>query len=205
MEAIKEIKVFLSCPGDLKDILPVVDDFLEEENIFLEKNHKIRLELEHWKKNVYLGKGNPRVQDRINERLVSFCDIYIGVLWTRFGMPPGVREDGITYESGTEEEFFTALHLKKEVWFFFCDIPRNSSDIDPKQLENVKKFKKRLQELNVEYGNFTEKKQFRRMLKSNLSYWFDKQRIIPTADMAQNNQLPSIPTIEDFKKFNKGF
>jgi hypothetical protein len=203
MEDIKEIKVFLSCPGDLKHLLPVVDEFLDDENIFLVKNHKIRLELEYWKKNVYLGKGNPRVQDRINERLVSYCDIYIGVLWTRFGMPPGVRKDGITYDSGTEEEFFAALDLKKEVWFFFCDIPVNPSSIDPKQFENVNKFKKRLQELNIEYGNFTEEKQFRRMLISNLTYWFDKQRIIPTEDAGQNSHL--LPTIKDFKKLNKGF
>lgn len=203
MEAIKEIKVFLSCPGDLKDILPVVDEILDDVNIFLVKNYKIRLELEHWKKTIYLGKGNPRVQDRINERLVAFCDIYIGVLWTRFGMPPGIREDGITYDSGTEEEFFTALDLKKELWFFFCDSKINPSKIEPEQLIKVNEFKKLLQEKQIWYEGYTEEKEFRRKLKLNVSNWIhDQYKIIPKENVDQNIH---IPTIEDFKKSSKGF
>jgi hypothetical protein len=203
MEDIKEIKVFLSCPGDLKDLLPVVDEFLEEENIFLEQNHKIRLELKHWKKNVYLGKGNPRVQDRINERLVSFCDIYIGVLWTRFGMPPGIRLDGKKYGSGTEEEFFTAMDLEKELWFFFCDSKINPSKIEPEQLMKVNEFRKRLEELQILYEWYTAPNEFRRKLKSNLSSWiYEQYKIIPKENVDQNIH---IPTIEDFKKYSKGF
>jgi hypothetical protein len=203
MEAIKEIKVFLSCPGDLKDILPVVDEFLEEENIFLGKNYKIRLELKHWKKNIYPGKGVPRVQDRINEQLVKNCDIYVGILWTRFGMPPGVRLDGKKYGSGTEEEFFIALDLGIPSWFLFCDIPINPSKIEPEQLKKVNEFKKRLQEQQILYEGYTEEKEFRRKLKSYFSNWICEQyKIIPMENVAHETH---IPTIEDFKKFNKGF
>jgi hypothetical protein len=204
MEYIKEIKVLLSCTGELEHFLPIVDDILEEQNIFIERNHKMRFKLEHWKRDVYLGEGDPRPQDRLNERLVFGCDIFLGILWTRFGKPPGVREDGITYDSGTEEEFRIAQQLKKERWFFFCDIRINPSKIEPEQLRKVKDFKKSIQE-SEEYGDFSDETEFRKMLISNISNWFEKQRIIPTEDMAQDNQLPTIPTIEDFKKFNKGF
>lgn len=202
MEDIKEIKVFLSCPGDLKDFLPVVDKFLNYENIDLIKNHNIRLELKHWKKNIYPGKGAPRVQDSINEQLVLSCDIYVGILWTRFGMPPGVRLDGKKYGSGTEEEFFAALDLDKELWFFFCDIPINPSKIEPEQLKKVIEFKKRLQEQHILYIDFEKIEELERKLKFNLSEWIYKQNQIPKEDVAQDTHMP---TIEDFKKFNKGF
>lgn len=204
MEKIEEIKVFLSCPGDLEHYLQIVDNILKEQNIFIENIHKKRFKLEHWKRNVYLGEGNPRVQDRLNERLVLKCDIYLGILWTRFGMSPGVREDGITYDSGTEEEFFVALRLKKKIWFFFCDIPIKPSKIEPEQLKKVKEFKKRIQEL-AEYSEFSDEEEFRATLLKNISNWFKNQQIKSTEDMAQDNQLPSIPTIEDFKKSSKGF
>jgi hypothetical protein len=201
METIREIKVFLSCPGDLKDILPVVDKFLNYENIDLTKNHNIRLELKHWKKNIYPGKGDPRVQDSINEQLV-FCDIYVGILWTRFGMPPGVRLDGKKYGSGTEEEFFAAKDLEKELWFFFCDRKIKPSKIEPEQLMKVNEFRKRLQEQHILYLDFEEIEELERKLKFNLSEWIYKQNQIPKEDVAQDTHMP---TNEDFKEFNKGF
>ena len=120
-------------------------------------------------------------------------------------MPPGVREDGAAFDSGTEEEFDYAYRLKKDIWFFFCDFPINPSKIDPIQLDKIFKFKNHLQELSQEYRDFSDEKEFRKMMISNISNWNKEQQIKSEEDMAQYEQLPTIPTNEDFKKFNRGF
>ena len=204
MKEIKEIKIFLSCPVDLvnkKDIVSFVREIFDDSNLFY-KSLGFRFELDHWTKNVYLGEGNPRVQDRLNDRLVSACDIFIGVFWTRFGTPPGIRTDGLNYNSGTEEEFYIAKKLEKELWFFFCDSLIRPSDIDPDQLKKVKEFKKRLQDERIEYRNFSEQEEFRKLILSSISNWLDERYKLPKEKTAVYNELPQK---KDFKKFNRGF
>ena len=143
---IKEIKVFLSCPGDVVEegnFLDIAESSIRDANSFL-KNSGLQLELRHWKKNVHLGRGEPRVQDRINNRLVDNCDIFIGVLWTKFGSSPGVNPEGTSYGSGTEEEFNLARELDKEIWILFSHCPINPWKIDFKQFSKVKAFKEAL-------------------------------------------------------------
>jgi hypothetical protein len=82
MEKIKKIRVFLSCPNDLVediDIVTVVDDILNEGNSYFEDLNGVRFELKHWQRDVYLGEGKPRVQDRINESVWFQRVIFISV------------------------------------------------------------------------------------------------------------------------------
>ena len=84
-------------------------------------------------------------QSIINEQIGDDYDIFVGLMWTRFGTQTP-RAD-----SGTEEEFNLALEkLKKNpdgtrILFYFKDSsPELLSQIDLKQLEKVKEFKKQI-------------------------------------------------------------
>lgn len=79
---------------------------------------------------------------------VTAWDIFIGILWTRFGTPTG-RSDpdtGEPFESGTEEEFKLALRswkaTKRPRVLFFRRVtsPPNLADIDPAQWARVHAF-----------------------------------------------------------------
>ena len=216
MENIKKIKIFLSCPSDLvqeKDIVTQVSKILNEENRFTyEKYFNIQFDLEHWQKNVYLGEGTPRVQDTINNYLIPSCDIYFGIFWTRFGTPPGANAEGVTYGSGTEEEFYFAKKLKKTLWFLFYTSKIDPFKIDTDQIKMIHEFRKRLKQENIRYEEFSDKKdELRIKLRSILGYWFDMQKTIGLLEnsaqglIREATQNPVLPAREDFAKFNRGF
>jgi hypothetical protein len=91
------IKVFLASPGDLaaerKVAKAIVDDF----NSQLAGALGYQVELVGWE-DTLPGIGRP--QEIINRDLDG-CDLFIGMIWKRWGTPPGIAP----YTSGFEEEF----------------------------------------------------------------------------------------------------
>jgi hypothetical protein len=91
------VKVFLGSPGDLTEerraAKVIVDDF----NIELAETFGVQVELVGWEDTLpELG----RPQEIINRDLDG-CDLFVGMLWKRWGTPPGVAP----YTSGFEEEY----------------------------------------------------------------------------------------------------
>lgn len=91
------IKVFLASPGDLagerKAAKVIVDDF----NSQLADALGYQVELVGWE-DTLPGVGRPQA---IINRDLDGCDLFIGMLWKRWGTPPGTEP----YTSGFEEEF----------------------------------------------------------------------------------------------------
>ena len=83
----------------------------------------------------------------LNQLKPTSWDVFIGILWHRFGTPPGGKDPQTQkeYLSGTEEEFKTAYRLwekckKPRIMIYRCirDIPPEV--IDPDQFKCVKEF-----------------------------------------------------------------
>ncbi len=89
------IKVFLASPGDLADERRRAKDVADEVNRTVGRTWGIAIELLGWE-DTLPGAGRP--QELIN-RDVDSCDLFIGILWRRWGQPTG------EYSSGFEEEF----------------------------------------------------------------------------------------------------
>ena len=95
------VKVFLGSPGDLTEerraAKVIVDDFNSE----LAETFGCQVELVGWEDTLpELG----RPQEIINRDLDG-CDLFVGMLWKRWGTPPGA----CPYTSGFEEEFERSL------------------------------------------------------------------------------------------------
>lgn len=83
-------------------------------------------------------------------------DIFIGILWHRFGTPPGAKDKtGKDYLSGTEEEFKSAYTLWKQyskprIVLYRCTrgLPY---DVDPDQLKHVREFFKLIEDARGDY------------------------------------------------------
>lgn len=91
------VKVFLGSPGDLTEerraAKVIVDDFNSE----LAETFGCQVELVGWEDTLpELG----RPQEIINRDLDG-CDLFVGMLWKRWGTPPGASP----YTSGFEEEY----------------------------------------------------------------------------------------------------
>ncbi len=108
-------------------------------------------------------------QDVINQQLTDEYDIFIGIMWSRFGTPTGRAG------SGTAEEFDRAYQRYLEdpdslnIMFYFKDSPMTLSKIDIPQLSQVNKFREELTNMGVFYRIFIERDEFRELLRLNLS------------------------------------
>lgn len=106
-------------------------------------------------------------------------DIFVGILWHRFGTPPGARDAGTQreYLGGTEEEFKTAHRLWKEhgrprVMMYRCTRPIPPDVLDPDQFKLVKEFFAQFEAVGGEhpglYQTFDTPESFERLLLDNL-------------------------------------
>lgn len=129
METPTQIKVFVSCPGDVKkekDLVKKAAEILSSSYADSDLSFIIYdwLDLNR--------KFGPRPQEIINSIYTDY-DIYIGILWNRFGTPSGAfdPDSGIDFRSGTEEEFSLSVKRwkggeKLEIYFYFKEMSRPS-------------------------------------------------------------------------------
>ena len=130
------LTIFLASPGDLQDERKTVRNTVERANKILSRRIGWHIELLGWEDTL---PGYSRPQELINKDVDS-CDLFIGVLWKRWGQDSG------KFSSGFEEEFIRARDRRTktgrpEIWLFFKAIDEELK-IDPGyQLKKVLKFK----------------------------------------------------------------
>lgn len=118
------LKAFLASPGDLDDERRIARAVVDEVNHTVGRTWGITVELLGWE-DTLPGAGRP--QALINHDVDS-CDLFIGMLWRRWGQPTG------THSSGFEEEFERARSrrratMKPELWLAFKAVdPDNLRD-----------------------------------------------------------------------------
>ncbi|MGV8144806.1 MAG: hypothetical protein ACP5OJ_09370, partial [Methanothermobacter sp.] len=127
----KVIKILVASPSD------VVAERMELERIIKRLNDTwsnfmgIRFDLLKWETHSIPGIDKDP-QKLISKQMGNDYDIFLGILWTKFGTPT------TTHESGTEEEFEKAYqrYLKGEnveIMMYFKDSPLSPSEINPVQ------------------------------------------------------------------------
>lgn len=84
-----------------------------------------------------------RAQQQINDRVLKYCDLLVGIFWTRLGTPTGKAE------SGTAEEIKEHLRVGKPAMVFFSKQPVVQDSIDPEEFVRLKSFKKWCQEQGI--------------------------------------------------------
>ena len=103
----------------------------------------------------------------INSQIGDEYDIFLGILWTRFGSKT------LNYESGTEEEFYRALERSKQadkvhimMYFNIEGVPLDSLDIE--QYSKVRAFQKQIAELGCYYFTYVSSENFKNDLRTHL-------------------------------------
>jgi hypothetical protein len=145
-ETARKVRVFVASPGDVsperEQLARVVSDINLTLSVIVPERG-IVLELLRWETHVAPGLGRD-AQDVVNRQIGTY-DIFIGILWKRFGTPTAVAE------SGTQEEFNRAYddwqqNPAIEVLFYFCQAPfpppRSKEDVE--QLSRVVSFRDEL-------------------------------------------------------------
>jgi len=181
------IRLFLSSPGDVGDERERVASVVNQLNRMLGDRLDCRLEVIDWRTHVTPDMGRP--QDIINKQISPY-DIFVGIMWKRFGTPTGKAD------SGTEEEFNIAYKnwqsfKRPRILFYFNQkpyMPKGSDEMQ--QFAKVIAFKETLQSekgLVCEYGSLEE---FRERVTDHLSdimkEWFtDNSQDIQSGDFSK--------------------
>lgn len=171
-ELISLLRVFVSSPGDLTDERRIVEEVIDELNLSLSQLPKVRLELVKWESHTFPSLGK-HPQTFINEQIGDDYDIFLGLMWSRFGT--ATERAG----SGTEEEFnraydrYTKTPNQLRLLFYFKTAPIPPSDIDPNQLAAVNKFKGGLQGKGL-IGTFGSGEDLARNLRIHLRRHIDE-------------------------------
>lgn len=149
----RNLRVFVSYPGDVKEERNALRGAIDELNITFGERDNFHLDLLSWETHSYPGLGRP--QALITEQIGEY-DIFIGIMWKRFGSPTGVAE------SGTEEEFQNAYQSWKEngrphVMFYFSQKEFMPVLEELEQIRKVLEFRRELDGVGLvrEYKNET--------------------------------------------------
>jgi hypothetical protein len=188
---LKTFRVFIASPNDLAEERDAVREIVDEINMVAGRVLNARFEIVRWETHVRPGFGvDP--QDVINEQIGDDYDVFVGMMWGRFGIPTARAE------SGTEEEFNRALRRWREmpasveIMFYFKDAALQPSKIDPLQFAKVMAFKNRISSENGGlYFQFDSAEDFKGKLRVHLSTLMQKM-VVSLAPVALEKP-PTIP------------
>ena len=94
------IRLFVASPGDVSKERNKLRKIIEQINVSADSKSNCILEVKEWKTHTFSSVGRPE-EVIINQ--VGEYDVFLGIMWSRFGTHTGKEE------SGTEEEFNNAL------------------------------------------------------------------------------------------------
>jgi formylglycine-generating enzyme required for sulfatase activity len=162
-------------PGVLAQIERMLGNYLD-----------VHLELVEWKTHVAGDMGRP--QEIINRQIGDY-DIFVGVMWKRFGTPTGKAE------SGTEEEFNVAYanwlkYRRPRILFYFSQIPFMPHTQDEvSQLSKVISFKDKLGKKGLIH-TYSSTEDFTDLLREHIvkviQEWFPTRgESVPAADFTR--------------------
>lgn len=162
------VQVFVASPSDVQTERALLESLIAELNRTWSSNLGVMFELLKWETNVHPSFGADP-QSVINDQIGDSYDVFIGILWGRFGTPTPRSL------SGTAEEFervfarCQSAERKPEVMIYFKDAPIQPSKIDPSQLKKVQDFRASLPSLGGVYSVFEDEAGFQSSLRAHLA------------------------------------
>ncbi len=151
----KVFNVMIASPGDVSSERTIIRDVIYEWNAVHSKSRNIVLLPVGWESHSSPEMGGSP-QKIINDQVLDKCDFLVGVFWTRIGTQTN------DYASGTVEEIERHIKDEKPVMLYFSSQPVVMDTVEPKQYEELSKFKKSCQSRGLyegydSYADFKEK------------------------------------------------
>jgi len=186
------IKVFLASPGDLSEERKIAKVIVEDFNSQLADALGCQVELVGWE-DTLLGVGRPQA---IINRDLDGCDLFIGMLWKRWGTPPGTE----TYTSGFEEEFHRAIarneeHGRPEINLLLKDLDPSLLADPGDHLKKVIAFKEQVfAEKKLLAGTFADVRDFESKFRKCIQGYVISLASQDTASETEKDQAPIADT-----------
>lgn len=156
--------LLISCPGDIKSEIEVIEEVVEEFNQQFATTLGISIRTRHWSKSAYAQSGG-KPQELLNKQFVDNCDAAVALFWKRFGTPTD------KYGSGSEEEIENMIRDGKQVFVYFSEKPVNLSEYDFDQYQKVKDFKNKYKSKGLFYC-YNSDEELKKLFYAHLSQHF---------------------------------
>ncbi len=162
------ITVFVASPGDVDAERGKLEDVIRELNTTWSRQLSIRLDLARWETHAYPGFGAD-AQDVINNQIPADYDLFVGIMWCRYGTPTGRTGSGTVEEFERAKARYDADKSSVQLMVYFKDEPIPPSHLDPDQLAKVNEFRKALGDEGGLYWKFTDINQFEKLIRLHLT------------------------------------
>ncbi|AZA89944.1 Uncharacterised protein [Chryseobacterium nakagawai] len=172
-KTITQFSLFLGSPSDLDPERVEINNIINELNISYASRNYINLNLIKWETHSAPGISHNYTQDLINKDIGNEYDIFIGMIWQKFGTKTEIAN------SGTEEEFLRAVKRFKngenlQILFYFKTVPPLSLDqINTEELNRINNFKETLKENNILYWSFNTIEELKAHLRMHIPIRID--------------------------------
>jgi len=169
---VSELSIFVASPSDVAEERELLEEVVGELNLQWSRVKGVRLELVRWETYSYPGVSSDP-QAVINEQIGDDYDIFLGILWKRFGT--ATPRAG----SGTEDEFDRAYERHKtdpkklRIMIYFKTGDVKLSEIDIEQLGRVRDFQSRLGPKGTMFWEFSSRDDFSTFVRMHLSHCVD--------------------------------
>lgn len=190
-----QYNIFVASPSDVKVERDSLEEIIKEINLSTANNFGIKLELIRWESHVYPDFGLSS-QEVINKQINDDYDIFIGIMWSKFGTPTKIAE------SGTKEEFLRAYEKWKmdeksmKLMFYFKNSPIQMENIDFEQIQFIRDFKNELGEKGGLYWHYKDTEEFNQLLRIHINKVIgdlikenESKLLLPVINSEKNNQV----------------
>ena len=184
-ETRKIIRAFLASPNDLKEERKALYEVVKEFNETWADDFAYQVELLGWEITVSEF-GRP--QHLINKD-VDRCDIFLGMMWKRWGTPPDNQEN---YTSGFHEEFERAKKRREEsgkpdICLFFKDIDDEYMVDKGPDLIKVLDFKDKIvKEKSILFKEFSNISDIEKIVRKTISYYVSRIKKVEQTESPRN-------------------
>lgn len=201
------LRIFVSSPGDVLDERERLRVIGDELNRTTGDRLRLTLDFLDWHTHVAPCAGRPQ-QVILDQLSLENWDVFVGILWARFGTPPGTihPETGEPFLSGTEEEFTLAYQAWKEtdrpqILFYRCTRPIPTT-VDTTQLKEVQDF---FSEFGASgtypglYRTYKESEDFERHVREDLTqllFDYSEEQVLTTRQPELAQQIAELKAVE---------
>ncbi|GAA1305678.1 hypothetical protein [Saccharothrix xinjiangensis] len=145
----RRITVFVSSPGDVAEERAQCGRVVEELNTILgalAPERDVRLELVRWETHTHPDLGD-HPQRVVDEQLGADFDVFVGIMWSRFGTPTWLAGSGTEHEFRDAHAGWRARRRPAHVLFYFCEAPVD--DPDDGEREAILAFRRELERIGL--------------------------------------------------------
>ena len=162
------LSVFVASPSDVGNEREKLEEVIRELNNTWSRELGIRLELVRWETHAYPGMGTD-AQDVINQQIPDDYDLFVGIMWCRYGTQTNRSGSGTVEEFERAKARYNSHPNSVKLMMYFKDEAVPPSQLDTDQLAAVHKFRKSLGEVGSLYWEFNSLEQFEKLIRLHLT------------------------------------